>query len=94
LVTSGTEVFSPGPADFVDMRLHQLPRRLQVALAHADILRRFDARLNPKFRFSVSTLHVDVHPRLFAGKEIEAITGLSEYRRTHPISFAQRPNQG
>jgi hypothetical protein len=53
LVTSGSEVLMPSAADFIDVALDQCLRRLQTAFAHAGILRRFDARLNPKLRLTV-----------------------------------------
>jgi hypothetical protein len=83
----------PGAADFIDMGFYQSLRHPKATRAHANILRRFYARLNPEFGFAIGALNVDMHSSFFAGEEIEAVTIFAEYRRTHRSIVEIDPNE-
>jgi len=55
----------------------------KLALFHTGSLRHFNLRLKPELGLAVSTVHMDVHPRLLAGEEVEAETTFSEDCRAH-----------
>jgi hypothetical protein len=61
----------------LDDRL-SLPKLL---FAHADASGQSDRRIHPELRLAVSANDVDVHSRLFAGKEEKPVSALSMNRR-------------
>jgi len=73
----------PSAADFIDVCLNQCLSSPKLALFQANILRHFDAWLNPELRLAVCAMHMDVHALLFAGKEVEAIPAFAKNCWTH-----------
>jgi hypothetical protein len=77
-VTSGPEVLLPSAPDFIDVSLDQCLSSPKLALFETRIFRHFDARLNPKLRLTVGTMHMHVHSRLLAREEVEAESGFAK----------------
>jgi hypothetical protein len=65
--------------------------RPQLAIAKPVILRQLDGGLKPKLGLPVSAVNVDVHSRLFPGKEEEPEAILTEDRWAHGITI--RPSR-
>jgi hypothetical protein len=59
----------------------------QLRPGQAAISDQLDFRFQPKFRFAIPTIHMDVHSGLFAREEEKPIAFLSEYGWTHGTSF-------
>ena len=47
------------------------------------ILRQRNHRLKPELRFSVRTLHMNVHSEFLAGEKVKPIRSVAEYGRAH-----------
>jgi len=63
--------------------------RPDLAVVQAVILRQFNLRLKPVFRFSVSMMHVHVEPRLLAREEKEPKSALAKDCRTQELFLRQ-----
>ena len=48
-----------------------------------------DGGLQPELRLSVGMIHVDMHPRLFTGKEVEAKPTDAKNGRTHVVRITE-----
>jgi hypothetical protein len=83
LVTSTWEVLSPGAADFIKVFLNYSCRLVEPSDVEPIVGGHFDGGLQPELGLSVAMIHVDMHPRLFAGKEIEAEPTHAKNGRTH-----------
>jgi hypothetical protein len=82
-VTSGPEVLLPSAADVICVNLDQCLSRPELALVQTYIVRHLDPRLKPELRLPVGTMHMHVHPRLFAREKVEAKSTFAEDRRAH-----------
>ena len=62
-------------------------RRPNLAVVQAIILRQFDLRLKPEFRFPAGVVHMDVEPGLFAREEKEPESVLAKDCRAQGLFF-------
>lgn len=73
----------PGLADFIFMFPNEFERYCDLTIAQAVVLRQFDVWFKLKFRFSVRSMHMDVHASFFARKEIKSEPSASKDGRAH-----------
>ena len=83
LVTSTWEVLGPSAADFIKMFLNYSGGFIEPSGVEPVVRGHFDCGLQPELCLSVGMIHVDMHPRLFTGKEIEAEPTDAKNGRTH-----------
>jgi len=86
-VTSTREVRSPGLDDFIAMILDHFFYCGYLLPREAIIPGQRNARLNPKFRFPIPAIYVDVHPSFLAGKEKKPIRPEPKDRWTHSPDY-------
>ena len=85
LTTSTAEVLLPSVNDFIFALFYYALNLPKLLARQAVILRQFDARLQPKLRFPVGGVDVDVPSALLFGKEEKAKAFMSEDGRTHSL---------
>ena len=73
----------PGFADFIFVFPNEPERCRDVAIAQAIILRQFNVRFKPEFRFPIGSVDVHVHSSFFARKEIKPKPSAPEDGRAH-----------
>ena len=83
LVTSTWEVLGPSAADFIKVFLNYSYGVVEPGGVEPIVGGHFNGRLQPELCLSVGMIHVDMHPRLFAGKEVEAEPTDAKNGRTH-----------
>jgi len=82
-----SKVFAPGSTDVIFVVSEQSLGRPNLAVVQPVILRQFDLRLKPEFRFPVGVVHVHVEPGLLSREEKEPESILAKDCRTQGLFF-------
>jgi hypothetical protein len=88
-VTSAGEVLGPSAADFIKVLLNQTLSLGDLLRLQAEVRSQLHIRINPKLRFAIGVLNVDVTASLLAREEVESKSLGSKNRWTHCVSLAQ-----
>jgi hypothetical protein len=89
LVTSTWEVLGPSAADFIKVFLNYSCGLVEPGSVEPIVRGHFDGGLQPELCLSVGMIHVDMHPTLFAGKEVEAEPTDAKNGRTHVVRITE-----
>ena len=89
LVTSTWEVPGPSAADFGKMFLNYFGGLSKPSDVEPIVGSHSDCGLKPELSLSIGMIHVNVHPKFFAGKEIESEPPNSKNCRTHAVRITE-----